>query len=63
MFTLNVVVSLKDVVEAMDLPNSEWASYLNPKTGEIVMVTDQDRQLIEDEDLDEGICRNGNARV
>jgi hypothetical protein len=51
---MNVVVSLKDVVEAMDLPNSEWTSYLNPKTREIVAVTDQDRQLIEDEDLDEG---------
>ena len=51
---MNVVVSLKDVVDAMDLPNSEWTSYLNPKTGEIVTVTDQDRQLVEDEDLDEG---------
>ena len=48
-----VVVSLKDVVDAMDLPNSEWTSYLNPKTGEIVTVTDEDRQLVEDEDLDE----------
>jgi hypothetical protein len=48
------VVSLKDVVEAMDLPNSEWTSYLNPKTGEIVMVTDQDPQFVEDEDLNEG---------
>jgi hypothetical protein len=52
--TMNVVVSLKDVVEAMDLPNSEWTSYLNPKTGEIVMVTDQDPQFVEDEDLNEG---------
>jgi len=48
-----VVVSLKDVVEAMDLPNNEWTSYLNPKTGEIVTVTDGDRHLIEDVDLDE----------
>ena len=51
---MNVVVSLKDVVDAMDLPNGEWTSYLNPKTGDIVTVTDQDRHLIEDEDLDEG---------
>jgi hypothetical protein len=48
-----VVVSLKDVVDAMDLPHDEWASYLNPKTGEIVTVTDEDRHLAEDEDLDE----------
>ena len=53
MATMNVVVSLKDVVDAMDLPNNEWTSYLNPKTGEIVTVTDEDRQLVEDEDLDE----------
>ena len=53
MATMNVVVSLKNVVDAMDLPNNEWTSYLNPKTGEIVTVTDEDRQLVEDEDLDE----------
>jgi hypothetical protein len=47
------VVSLKDVVDAMDLPNNEWTSYLNPKTGEIVTVTDEDRRLVEDEDLNE----------
>jgi hypothetical protein len=48
-----LVVSLKDVVDAIDLPNNEWTSYLNPKTGEIVTVTDEDRHLVEDEDLDE----------
>jgi hypothetical protein len=48
-----VVVSLQDVVEAMDLPNDAWTSYLNPKTGEIVTVTEEDRRLVEDEDLDE----------
>lgn len=47
------VVSLEDVVDAMDLPNDEWTSYLNPKTGEIVTVTDEDRDLAEDEDLDD----------
>ena len=50
---MDAVVSLKDVVDAMDLPNSEWISYLNPKTGEIVTVTEEDRQLVEEEDLDE----------
>lgn len=50
---MGVVVSLKEVVDAMDLPNNDWISYLNPKTGEIVTVTDEDRQLVEDEDLDE----------
>ena len=50
---MRVVVSLKDVVDAMDLPSSDWTSYLNPTTGEIVTVTDEDRRLIEDEDVDE----------
>jgi hypothetical protein len=50
---MGIVVSLKDVVDAMDLPNSDWTSYLNPKTGEIVTVTDEDRRLVEDEDLHE----------
>ncbi len=34
-------------------PNSEWTSYLNRKTVEIVTVTDEGRHLAEDEDLDE----------
>jgi uncharacterized protein UPF0158 len=41
-------VSLQDIVVAMDLPNEEWASYLDPETGEIVTVTDEDRRLVEE---------------
>jgi hypothetical protein len=52
-FLMGVVVSLRDVVDAMDLPNNDWTSYLNPRTGEIMTVTDEDRRLVEDEDLDE----------
>jgi hypothetical protein len=50
---MGVVVLLKDIVDAIDLPNNEWTSYLNPKSGEIVTVTDEDRALVEDQDLDE----------
>lgn len=47
-------VRLRDVVEAMDLPNQDWQSYLNPETGEILTVTDEDRDLVEDgENLDD----------
>jgi len=35
--------------DAMDLPSNEWTSYLNPKTGEIVTVTEEDRFLVGDE--------------
>jgi hypothetical protein len=48
-----VVVSLRDVVDAMDLPVNNWTSYLNPKTGEIITVTDADRHLVGEEDRDE----------
>ena len=42
------VVSLQDVIEAMDVPNSEWAAYLNPSTGEIAIVTEEDRYALEE---------------
>ena len=49
-----ISVKLSDVVEAMDLPNQDWQSYLNPDTGEIVTVTDEERRLVEDgENLDD----------
>jgi hypothetical protein len=41
-------VSLEEIVGAMDLPNQEWVSYLDPETGEIVTVTDEDRRLVEE---------------
>jgi uncharacterized protein UPF0158 len=47
-------VKLRDVIDAMDLPNQDWQSYLNRDTGEIVTVTDEDRSLVEDDtDLDD----------
>ena len=47
-------VKLRDVIDAMDLPNQDWQSYLNRDTGEIVTVTDEDRALVEDDaDLDD----------
>jgi uncharacterized protein UPF0158 len=45
-------VKLRDVIEAMDLPNQDWQSYLNRDTGEIVTITDEERDLVEEgEDL------------
>ncbi len=40
-------VLLQDVVDAIDLPNNDWRSYLNVKTGAIITVTDEDRVLVE----------------
>jgi hypothetical protein len=47
---MGLPVSVREVVEALDLPNSEWRSYLNVDTGEIVTVTDEDRRLVDDEE-------------
>lgn len=44
-------VKLRDVIDAMDLPNQDWQSYLNRDTGEIVAVTDEDRDVA-DADVD-----------
>lgn len=49
---MSIVVSIQEVVAAMDVPSSEWQSYLNPETGEIVTVTDEDRRALESGDTD-----------
>ena len=43
-------IKLRDVVEAMDLPNQEWHSYVHRDTGEIVTVTDEECRLVEEDD-------------
>ena len=50
-----VVVSLKDIVDAMDEVGSEWESYLNPETGEIVTVTDEDQIALESHEPEENL--------
>ena len=47
-------VKLRDVIEAIDLSNESWQSYLNPDTGEIVTITDEERDLVEG-DADAGV--------
>jgi len=47
----SAVVSLKSVVEEMDLPSEEWTAYLNRRTGELITVTDEDQRLA-DSDAD-----------
>jgi hypothetical protein len=45
-------VKLADVVDAIDLPQQDWRSFLNRETGEIVTITD-DGIVPDDEGLDE----------
>jgi len=41
-------VSVRDVVEAIELQTDESAAYLDKDTGEVVLVTDEDRRLVEE---------------
>jgi hypothetical protein len=42
---MTVVVSLKDVVDAMDFQSDNSTTFLNRQTGEIAVVSDEDRHL------------------
>jgi hypothetical protein len=47
---MSAVVSLRDIVEEMDLQNEQVRAFLNQCTGEIIMLFDEDIHLIEGED-------------
>jgi len=52
---MGVVLSLRDIVDAIESQSNEGEAYLDPETGEIVQVSEDDRALVEkgvaDEDL------------
>ena len=45
-------VKLQDVVEAIEIQQPGWRSFLNRETGEIVTLTDDGQVIAEDEDFD-----------
>ena len=47
------VVSLRDVVEALDLQSDELQSYLDPDTGEIVTFSEEEAQIAESDDWED----------
>ena len=47
------VIPLRKVVDAMELLSDDCVSYLDPDTGEIITVTEEERHLAEDESLDD----------
>jgi len=47
-----IIVSLKDIVEALEIGSQTAENILDPATGEIVLVTDDDELEIEDLDDD-----------
>jgi hypothetical protein len=48
---MTMPVKLEEVVEALELPG-EWEAYLDPETGEIITVSEDDRYYLEDDDVD-----------
>ena len=51
---MGAVISLRQIIEAMEMRTDESVSYLNPETGEIIMVTEEERLLVEEgEPLDD----------
>ena len=48
-----VVVSLRDVVDALEMQSEEWSAYLDPATGKVVTISDDERRLVEEE-IEEG---------
>ena len=47
------VVALREVVEAMEALSDDCVSYLDPDSGEIITVTEEERRLAEGESLDD----------
>jgi hypothetical protein len=47
---MDVIVSLSDVIEQMDLTTDEATAYINRQTGELITVTDEELALAEDPD-------------
>jgi uncharacterized protein UPF0158 len=45
---MGIVLSLRDIVEAIELQSNEGAAYLNPETGEIVQVSEDEIALVEE---------------
>ena len=48
-YIMSIQVKLKDIIEEMDVQMEESRSLLNIKTGEIVLVTSEHLQAVEDE--------------
>jgi hypothetical protein len=47
-----IVVSLNDIVEALEMSSQTSENFFDPETGEILLATDDDQYAIEDPDAD-----------
>ena len=46
---MSKVISLGEVISALEAASDECSSYLDPETGEIILVTEEERALAEDD--------------
>jgi hypothetical protein len=49
------VISLRELIEAMEIQSDDCVSYLDPDTGEIVIVTREERRLAEETEDPQGL--------
>jgi len=47
---MTAIVSLRDVIDEMEIMSDEATSYINRKTGEIITLTDEISAMAEDPD-------------
>ena len=52
---MTVVLSLRDIVDAIESQPNEGEAYLNPDTGEIILVTEDERALVEEGSSDDDL--------
>ncbi len=46
---MRIVVAVRDIIDAMEMQGEESRAYLDPTTGEIVNISDEDRMLAEND--------------
>lgn len=52
---MGVVLALRDIVDAIESQSNEGEAYLNPETGEIVQVSEDERALVEEGRADDDL--------
>ena len=48
-YAMSKVIALRDIISALEAASDDSSSYLDPETGEIIIVTEEERALAEDE--------------
>ena len=51
---MSTVISLREVISALEAASDDCTSFLNPETGEIILVTEEERALAEEDEGWEG---------